>query len=77
MVFLPVSLFAHVRLTYLPASDGTALPIRNADSTNADGRASDAGACGGKNTWGSNGFANLQDGPANTMTIDVNYAAGH
>ena len=68
---------AHVRMTYLAAPDGGELPIRNANSATGDGRASVAGACGGQNTWGANGNAVGQDGPANVMTLDINYAAGH
>lgn len=64
-------------MTYLAAADGGELPIRNANSATGDGRASVAGACGGQNTWGANGNAVGQDGPANVMTLDINYAAGH
>jgi len=70
---ISLTAFGHVSLKFIDGlSPG---PVRNANSATGDGRASVNGACGGQNTWGSNGQANGVDGQE--VTMNINYAAGH
>ena len=62
----------HVSMKFTAGQVG---PIRNANSPTGDGRASVANACGGANTFGSNGKGIVQDGQS--VTLNINYAAGH
>jgi len=72
LVLLLAASEGHVRLNYI---DGSDLAIRNAGTATGNGRASVAGACGGENTWGTNGNAVGQDGME--ITMNLQYAAGH
>ena len=71
LLLLAAPCLGHVKLYYEPAR----LPIRNALSASSDGRFSVSGPCGGANTWGANGFAELEDGQ--TVALRANYNGGH
>jgi len=62
----------HVSMIYKAGQPG---PIRNANSATGNGGASVAGPCGGSNAFGANGVGQLQD--EDTVTLNINYAAGH
>jgi len=69
LLALPVA--CHVKLYYEP----TELSVRNARGATSDGQFSVNGACGGSNTYGANGVAQLVNGA--TLTVKINYNGGH
>ena len=72
MIACTLLVAGHVSMKFTAGQVG---PIRNANSPTGDGRASVNGACGGANTFGSNGKGIVQDGQS--VTLNINYAAGH
>jgi len=50
-------------------------PIRNANGPTGNGAGSVDGPCGGTNSFGQNGVGAVVDG--DTVTLEINYAAGH
>ena len=69
--------FAH---THTPLSTSH-LPSRsppttsNANGATSDGSMSTSGACGGRNTWGSNGVSKVRNGAS--VALRINYNGGH
>ena len=72
LLALPLLARAHVAMTYTRLTPGS---IRNANGPTSDGGASVNGACGTNAAWGSNGNGEIFDG--DTVTLTINYAAGH
>ena len=72
LLALPLLAHAHVAMTYTRETPGS---IRNANGPTADGGASVNGACGTNGAWGQNGNGEIFDGV--TVTLTINYAAGH
>lgn len=72
LLLVPLAIDAHVSMRY---TEGQVGPIRNARTATGNGAASVNGACGNNAAFGANGVGIAKDG--DTVTLDINYAAGH